>query len=163
MTNTMTKLSDILPKPVIPESVCERMSRYWTDFPNLDDKQYAELVYQTEITSAEFIIIQAMRTAMAIDMVESKIKMQDWLNLKEDHKWVESYRKNNFKGYEAAEHHLKLVDEFYMKKYKHHYDLWYIDKVNEIPLLEWDSEMADRIVKKYDVKFGKKKKSIFEE
>jgi hypothetical protein len=104
-----------------------------------------------------------MQTAMALDMVESKIKMQDWLTLKEDHKWVESYRKDNFKGYDAAEHHLKLVDEFYMRKYKHHYDLWYIDQKNEIPLLQWDSEMADRIVKKFDVKFSRKKSSIFEE
>jgi hypothetical protein len=161
--DNMVKLSDMTGTLEIPESVCERMSRYWTNFPALDDKQYSELVYQTEISSAEFIIIQAMRTAMAIDMVESKIKMQDYLNLKDDHKWVESYRKNNFKGYEEAENHLKLVDDFYMRKYKYHYDLWYIDQKNEIPILEWDSECADRIVKKYDVKFGRKKSSIFEE
>jgi hypothetical protein len=160
---TIANFKDIVRTFNIPPGVIERMKKYYPDFPKMSEKEYKDYLWQTEISPKEVMAIQAMRTAMAIDMVEGKIKMQDWLNLKDDHKWVESYRKDNFKDYESAENHLKAVDEFYMRKYKHHYDLWWIDSKNEIPLLEWDSEMADRIIKKYGVKANKAKSSILDD
>ena len=148
MITDMAKLSDITGTLRYPASVIERMSLFYPDFPALTEAEYRQLVWQTEISVEEFNIIHATKVTNALAFVESKIKLHDYLNLSEANKWIQPYIKNNFKGYDKAEAHLKSVDDFHMKKYGHHYELWYIDIKNEIPLLEWDTEMADRIVKK---------------
>jgi hypothetical protein len=45
-----------------------------------------------------------------------------------------------------------------MAKYKHHYDLWYIDRHNEATLIDWSEEFKDRVLKKYGEK--KMRKSV---
>ncbi len=147
----------------IPESVCIRMQRYYPNFPAMSELEYKNYIYQTEISINEFNVVHALKVTNALAFVESKIKMQDYLIVSNENLWIKPYIAENFKDFDKAEEHLKAVDDFYMRKYKHHYELWYIDSVREIPLLEWDTELADRIVKKYDVKFGKKKSSIFDD
>jgi hypothetical protein len=163
---TMTEITNLfvsVEKLKIPDSVCDRMSRYYPNFPELSEAEYKKLLWETEISTDEYNVIHAVKVTNALAMVENKIKMQDYLELSDTHKWIQPYIKANFPGFSEAEEHLRAVDDFYMRKYHCHYELWWIDAKKEIPLLEWDTEMADRIVKKYDVKNSKKKSSIFEE
>lgn len=138
----------------VPQDVIDRMTHIYPNYPDLSDKEYANLIDVTEITYEEFNVIHAMQTDIALAMLEDKLNKQPLLELQVAHNWIEPYRKNKFAGYQEAVRHLEKVDRYFMGKYHHHYALWYIDSHNEISVLDWSTEMVDRAINK----FGEKRK-----
>ena len=129
----------------------------YANFPVMSDKEYNYLIYETEITYDEYNVIHAMQSAIALDILESKLKLHYYLRLKESYKWIESYKP--YAGYDEARKHLEKVDRYYMGKYKQHYTLWWIDSKNEIALLDWSEVMVDRAIKKFGERMKAKPRS----
>lgn len=132
-----------------PQQVIDRMKCKYANFPVMSDKEYQYLIYETEITNEEFNVIHSQQSAIALDILESKLTNQNFLWLKEPYRWVESWRP--FKDYDEAKQHLEKVDRYHLHKYNQHCNQWWIDSnfENPVALLDWSEVMVDRALQKY--------------
>ena len=140
-----------------PADVVKRMQAKYPNFPDMSEKEYKYLIRQTEISIEEYMLIKAKQVSIVLEALKEELTEYEWLTLKATYSWLKSWEKDDFSGYEDAKAHLEKVDRYYMDKYGHHYDLWYIDKDRQIELIKWSNELKSRLSKKYK-KSGKQKK-----
>ena len=155
--NVVYSIKTRMPYPV---DVVKRMQAKYPNFPDMSEAEYKNLIRETEISTEEFMLIKAMQTSRALEMVKDKLTEIDWLILKATYSWLKIWEKDGFKGYYEAKLHLEKVDRYHLQKYGQHYDLWYIDKNNQVGLLNWSKKLENRILKKYGKGERPKKKSI---
>jgi len=159
MTITIEKLS--MPKLRVPQEVINRVSKKYPDFPRMSDEEYKNLLYLTEITINEFNVIHAMQTQIALEILENKLTDENYIEISYRHSWIEPYKKTKFEGYDQAKKHLEEVNKWHMMTHFEHYGLWWIDRENEVALLDWSSAMVDRCLAKYGETKKQKRKSVF--
>ena len=142
-----------------PADVVKRMQARYPNFPDMSQKEYKYLIWQTEISIEEYMLIKAKQVSTALEALRQELTEYEWsiLNVSS---WLKSWQKDDFSGYEDAKAHLEKVDRYYMDKYGQHYDLWYIDKAREIELIRWSDELKNRLAKKYKKSGKQKKESI---
>jgi hypothetical protein len=145
-----------------PADVVKRMQLRYPNFPDMSKAEYESHIRQTEISTEELMLISAMQVSIALEILKDKLAGIDWQDVRKSYYWINTWEKDGFKGYYDAKKHLEKVDSHYLQKYKCHYDLWYIDRANQVELLNWSEEIVDRTLKKYSQKekLKPKKKSI---
>lgn len=143
-----------------PADVVKRMQARYPNFPDLSHKEYKYLVWQTEISMQEYMLITAKQVSMALEAVKEKFTDHEWAALMGEYNWLKSWQKDDFAGYEVAKAHLEKVDRYHLDKYGQHYDLWYINKERQIELIKWSDELKDRLIEKYKKGEKAKKQSI---
>ena len=159
-SNYSNLIYSVKTKMPYPADVVKRMQAKYPNFPDMSEKEYKYLISQTEISIEEYMLIKAKQISIVLESFKEKLTEYEWLTLKATYSWLKSWQKDDFSGYEDAKTHLEKVDRYYMDKYGHHYDLWYIDKDNQVELLNWSKELENRILKKFGKGERPKKKSI---
>ena len=146
----ITELATEFKKCKIPQQVIDRQKHKYPNFPELTPQEYDHIINQIQITDDEFNVIHAMQSAIALDILESKLTNQSYSWLKSSYHWVDSYRPD-FKGYDEAKEHLEKVDKNLMDKHGKHYTNWWIGSniENPVALLNWSEVMVDRAIQKY--------------
>lgn len=110
------------------------------------------IIQETEISFYEFNLIHAMQTSRGIEELRDKLSAGNIAEVERNMSWIRSWKAAGFKGYNEAEQHLEEIEKYHMENFKEPYTLWWIDKTNKIPVLEWAEEFVARILKKYGVK-----------
>ena len=136
------------------------MQARYPNFPDMSQKEYKYLIWQTEISIEEYMLIKAKQVSTALEALRQELTEHEWSTLNASYSWLKSWQKDDFSGYEQARSHLEKVDRYYMDKYGQHYDLWYIDKEKEIELTSWSDELKGRLSIKYKRSGKTKKESI---
>lgn len=127
----------------------------YNKFPRLNDKDYKDLVYKTEISMKEFMLIFAYQMDRAISKAKKSNKFPKYAikEMEEDNYWIRSWKVKKevngiesweFEGVDEAIYHLTQVQGWFFGEYGFDYVFTY--------LLDYDKTYYDVLVRHYKVK-----------
>jgi hypothetical protein len=133
------------------KSVKVILEKIYEKYPRLEDWEYQELLYRTEISDAEVAVIMANAVMRAIDRIATDDDIPDWVavDLRKKNYWIYSWHIDQDR-LEDALSHLKDVCAYHHRQYGEPYELEY--------LLTWEGEFWQKVGKEY----GKRKKKFYQ-